>query len=221
MTSNPDGYAAPTRRGTSTYTEGFLTAYDPLLRVTCPLIWHCPRQVMVDLYNHNAGMRHLDIGPGTGYFLDKCDFPGPGPSVVLADNSSAVLDRVTRRIARYRPATLFGDALDLDLGTAEFESIALLNLLHCLPGDMPYKCTIFDRITSHLDSGGRIFGCSLLGKGPRHSRASLALMKLLNQVGIFHNTDDSLDSLDTELGRRFSSYRLRICGSMALFEVKV
>ena len=221
MTTGPDGCAAPGNRGQSMYTGGFLTAYDPMLRVTCPLVWHCPRQEMVDLYSHNAGMSHLDIGPGTGYFLDKCDFPGPEPSLVLVDNSIAVLDRVASRIARYHPAALFGDALDLDLGAAKFESIALLNLLHCLPGDMADKCAIFDRIADHLHPGGRIFGCSLLGKGPQNSRSALALMKLLNRVGIFHNADDSLDSLAAELGRRFSSCRLRTRGSMALFEVKV
>src|SRR6185437_11688062 len=128
MTGQPDGRAAPAPglglglglRGKSIYTGGFLSVYDFLLRVTCPLVWHCPRQALVDLYSHNAGMRHLDIGPGTGYFLDKCDFPGPEPSVVLVDNSRAVLDRVTSRIARYHPAALFGDALDLDLGDAKF-----------------------------------------------------------------------------------------------------
>jgi hypothetical protein len=221
MTTGPNGCASPEQRGRSIYTSGFLTAYDPMLRVTCPLVWHCPRQAMVDLYCNNAGMRHLDIGPGTGYFLDKCNFPGPEPSIALVDNSMAVLDRVTSRIARYRPTVYFGDALDLDLGTAKFESAGLLNLLHCLPGDMAYKCTIFDRITDHMDSGGRIFGSSLLGPSAPHGHAALALIKLLNRAGIFHNADDSLDSLRAELGKRFSSCRLRAYGSMALFEVEV
>jgi hypothetical protein len=133
----------------------------------------------------------------------------------------AVLDMVTSRIARYRPAVHFGDALDLDLGTARFESAGLLNLLHCLPGDLAYKCTIFDRIADHMNSGGRIFGSSLLGRSAQHGHAALALIKLLNQAGVFCNADDSLDSLRAELGKRFSNFRLRTRGSMALFEVEV
>jgi hypothetical protein len=133
----------------------------------------------------------------------------------------AVLEKVTRRIARYRPAALIGEAPYLDLGDSMFESAALLNFLHCLPGGMRHKCLVFDHIADHLSPGGRIFGCTLLAKGVRRSAAAMVLMSLLNRDGIFHNTDDSLEALNAELGSRFTNYRLTAHGSMAMFEVTV
>lgn len=203
----------------SRYTRGFLSVYDPMLRFTCPAVWRCSRQLMLDLYNRNLGRRHLDIGPGTGYFLDLCSFPVPEPCVVLADNSVAVLDKVSRRISRYHPDTWLGDAFHLDLKECRFESVAMLNLLHCLPGDMTDKSAIFDQLTELVNPGGRIFGCTLLGQGVRHTRAASMLLKQLNRDGMFNNADDSLDSLNTELAKRFASYQVRVYGSMALFEI--
>jgi hypothetical protein len=116
------------------YTRPVLAIYDPIaLGMVCPIAWRCSRRVMLEHYNRNIRGVHLDIGPGTGFLLDRCRFPTPNPSIVIADLNETVLETVSRRIARHRPVALRRDALHpLDLGDRRFESVAIQNILHCL-----------------------------------------------------------------------------------------
>ncbi|MEE8414084.1 MAG: hypothetical protein V3R96_05990, partial [Dehalococcoidales bacterium] len=60
------------------YTKFFLSIYDWLaLGYFCRFVWKCPSYQMLDVYNEHISGNHLDIGVGTGYFLDKCRFPSP------------------------------------------------------------------------------------------------------------------------------------------------
>jgi hypothetical protein len=61
----------------------------------------------------------------------------------------------------------------------------------------------------------------VLSKGVDNGRFARWLMQQYNKVGTFQNADDSLELLHAELSRRFSSYRIRVKGSMALFEIDV
>ena len=57
------------------YTPRRLALYDAvILGLSCSLVWKCPRRHMLELYNRHVGTPHLDIGVGTGYFLDHCRF---------------------------------------------------------------------------------------------------------------------------------------------------
>ncbi|MFC0540624.1 class I SAM-dependent methyltransferase [Kutzneria chonburiensis] len=205
------------------YTRSVLAIYDPIaLGVMCPLVWKCSPRVMLSFYNRNVRGRHLDIGPGTGIFLDRCAFPVPNPSVVVADLNQNVLDTVRERIARYHPETLVRDALlPLDLGERRFESVGLLSVLHCLPGTMADKAVVFDNVRGHVEPGGRIFGGTVLGDGPNHTRLMRWMIGKYNQAGSFANDGDRLAQLHTELGRRFDDYRIYLHGAMAFFEIQL
>jgi len=48
---------------------------DPLV-ATGGLLWRCPKSLMLQGYQRNVGACHLDIGVGTGFFLDQATFPG-------------------------------------------------------------------------------------------------------------------------------------------------
>lgn len=75
------------------YQGPMLAAYDwVVLGLVSRLVWRCPRRTMPAHYNRQVGGSHLDIGPGTGWFLDKCRFPAKSPFAA-------------RRIRRYRPVT--------------------------------------------------------------------------------------------------------------------
>jgi 2-polyprenyl-3-methyl-5-hydroxy-6-metoxy-1,4-benzoquinol methylase len=205
------------------YTKPVLAIYDPIaLGIVCPVAWHCSRRVMLEHYDRNIRNRHLDIGPGTGYFLDKCRFPTSSPSIVIADLNETVLETVSNRIARYAPEALVRDAMHpLDLGERRFESVGIMNIIHCLPGTMAQKTAVFDNVRDHVEPGGRIFGSTVLSKGVGNGPFASWLMRQYNKVGTFQNTDDSLEQLDIELSRRFADYRIRVKGSMALFEAHV
>ncbi|MDW6058812.1 class I SAM-dependent methyltransferase [Streptomyces sp. FXJ1.4098] len=86
------------------YSRPLLALYDTLiLGAVCRAVWRCPPEEMLALYDRHVSDRHLDIGPGTGYFLDRCRFPTRLPQITLVDLNPTVLATAQRRIARYGP----------------------------------------------------------------------------------------------------------------------
>jgi ubiquinone/menaquinone biosynthesis C-methylase UbiE len=207
--------------GAAVYTEHSLSRYDFLvLGVVSRWIWHCKRKEMLAVYSRNIGEHHLDLGPGTGFFLDRCDHRSAHPRIALVDLNSTVLTEAQKRLRRYAPTTYKRDVLSpFELDGEKFDSVGLNFLLHCLPGSMEHKAQVFDHARVHLLPGGRIFGSTVLAKGVTHSKGARKALEALNQNGTFNNRDDSYSVLDAELARRFRDYRLTIRGSVALFEI--
>lgn len=205
------------------YTRPMLAIYDPIaLGLVCPMAWRCSRRTMLAFYNANISGDHLDLGPGTGFFLDKCHFPEREPRIALVDLNETVLKTAGARIARYRPITYRRDVLqDLDLGSQRFQTAGVLNVLHCLPGTMDQKVEVLQRVREHIEPGGHIFGSTVLGRDVPLSRFGRWLMRQYNKAGSFRNTGDSLAALDAALAARFDSYELHTRGAMAFFRVDV
>ena len=60
--------------GQAIYTKPVLMIYDWwVLGFSNSFIWQHPTRHLVDLYQTYTTHNHLDIGVGTGYFLDKCE----------------------------------------------------------------------------------------------------------------------------------------------------
>lgn len=209
--------------GAAGYNQWVLATYDLwVLGFVCSVLWRCPKENMLRLYDRNVGRRHLDLGPGTGYFLDHCWFPTRTPRLALVDLNEDVLRKTAARIARYRPALHRRDVLQpLDLGHSRFDSVGMNFLLHCLPGDMATKAVVFDHARPYVQPGGRIFGSTVLAHGVRHGKLAPKALESLNEDEVMNNAEDSLDGLDAELAARFTDYQIRTYGSAALFEVTV
>lgn len=95
-------------------------------------------------------------------------------------------------------------------------------LIHCLPGTMAHKATVFDHVTPYVEPGGRIFGSTVLAEGVRHGRLAPKALKNLNDAkGPMNNLDDSLADLEAEIAGRFEDFRIAVRGSMALFDITV
>jgi len=66
----------PAYEGQRLYSPWFLAIYDLLvLGLYTNLVWRCPTRHLVQQYTHHIGRRHLDVGPGTGYFLEHARVP--------------------------------------------------------------------------------------------------------------------------------------------------
>lgn len=88
----------PAYPGQREYTPLFLRIYDPLiLGFFTSVVWRCPTNRLLDGYRRHLGHRHLDVGPGTGYFLDRAGIPDGSP-VTLLDPNVHVLDHASRRL---------------------------------------------------------------------------------------------------------------------------
>ncbi len=205
--------------GYAVYSKTSLAIYDALvLGLSNRFIWKCPSRHMTALYDRNLSANHLDIGVGTGYFLDRAVFPVADPKITLFDPNRLCLDTATARISRLKPRTVQADALVLWPETlGSFSSVALNYLLHCLPGSMAEKAVIFDHMLPHLDEGAVVFGATILqGDAPR-SAAARKLMQVYNRKGIFSNGGDTRQNLQAELSRRFADVEIDMIGCVALF----
>jgi SAM-dependent methyltransferase len=206
--------------GQAIYNRGILAVYDVgVLGLSCRLVWGCPKSPMLARYDRNVGARHLELGAGTGYFLDRCRFPIDSPELTLVDLNETVLGVASARVARYRPRVVRADVLQpLPLPAGAYDSVAMNLLMHCLPGGWDAKGTVFDSAARVLRPGGRVFGSTILARGVRPSLAARALMRFYQRRGIFHNTEDDLAGLRAQLVGRFADLRLAVRGCVALFE---
>lgn len=205
--------------GQAVYSRRMLAIYDLLvLKISNRWIWRCPSPRILDLYNCHVTGNHLDVGVGTGYFLDRCRFPTPSPRVALLDLNPNCLEATARRIARYRPTCHRGNVLEpIPWNSDRFDSIGVNYLLHCLPGDTDTKGAVFDHLKPLLNPGGVLFGSTLLSDGVPRSALARRLMATYNRRGIFTNTADSLDGLQHALRSRFRHSDIRSIGCAALF----
>ena len=213
-----------TAAGANVYSKTVLSIYDwYVLGFSNSFVWRCPSRLILDFYNEHVSDKHLDVGVGTGYFLDKCEFPSATPTIVLADLNENSLQATANRLARYNPATYVTDVLQpLHLEPAEFKSIALNYLLHCLPGDMVSKGAVFKNLKPLLHpKGGVIFGTTILGQGVRHNFMGNSLMRIYNNKGIFTNYKDNLADLDQMLQANFSDYTTQVVGCVAFFRAQI
>ncbi|TLY40024.1 MAG: class I SAM-dependent methyltransferase, partial [Nitrospirae bacterium] len=142
--------------GQAVYTKPMLAVYDLLvLGFSNRLVWRCPSRHILALYDRYVTANHLDVGVGTGYFLERCRFPKDRPRLALMDLNPNCLDAASTRLARYRPEVYRANVLDpISFDAARFESISLTYLLHCLPGTIRTKSAVFRHLTTLLNPGG-------------------------------------------------------------------
>lgn len=215
--------ALPADPSVATYTSSFLRVYDPVvLGLSNRLLWRCPRRVLLDHYDKHVAARHLDVGPGTGWFLDHAAFATPAPDITLLDASAAVLAHAGRRIERYHPTPVQADLRDeFNMAVEPFDSIALSYVLHCLAMPLEDKAAVLGRLRGLLVPGGVLFGASILARGARHTRLSRAVQTVYNRRGIFDNADDDLDWLRSVLADIFDDSEVSVRGAVALFAGQV
>lgn len=205
--------------GIALYSRPFLSIYDRFaLGLTCRLVWKCPSKNMLDLYNKYVTANHLDIGVGTGYFMDNCVFPDANPTLVLMDLNSNSLQVASKRLARYNPVVRRHNVLEpFDTETATFDSIGIMNLLHCLPGNMDAKRVVLENAKSVMNPDAVLFGSTLLYKGVKRNPMATFILEWNNNRGIMTNKDDDVEVLRESLQLCFTRSSVEIVGCMALF----
>ncbi len=205
--------------GQAVYTKRLLGVYDFLvLGVSNRFLWKCPTQQLLEHYNRHITGNHLDVGVGTGYFLDKCRFPAPAPRLALMDLNQNALEFAARRVARHRPETHCRNVLEpISIDVARFDSVGINYLLHCLPGSIELKSVALDHLKALMSPGAVLFGSTLLQGGVRRHWFARRLMDAYNRKGIFSNQGDDLNGLTRELRRRFGKVSVEVVGCAALF----
>ncbi|MBP90868.1 MAG: methyltransferase type 12 [Planctomycetaceae bacterium] len=207
------------KAGQAVYTQRTLRIYDLLvLGISNRWIWKCPTAELLELYNEHVSANHLDVGVGTGYFLDRCRFPSNSPRVALMDLNENCLQAAAARIASYSPTLYAADVLEpIKLDIDRFDSIGLNYVLHCLPGSITEKSAALSHLAELLSPGGILFGSTLLNGGVTRNWAARKLMRYYNTKQIFSNQEDHLEGLRASLEQRFSNVSIRTVGCAAIF----
>lgn len=216
-THSPNPDQAAIQAGQAVYTAATLKLYDALvLGVSNYLLWRCPTHRLLAFYRQHQSGEHLEIGVGSGFFPTYSKQPQP-QRLVLVDLNPQTLVFGQRRLGR--PVKVYQrNALEpLELPEALFQSVAMNYLLHCIPTSLAEKTVAFDHALAYLQTGGVLFGSTLLqGDAPR-SRPARALMSFYNKKGVFHNQHDHVADLEHALASRCGRYHVEVVGCAALF----
>lgn len=173
---------------------------------------------MLDVYNQNVSANHLDIGVGTGYFLDKCQFPDGNIRLALMDLNVNSLRAAGKRLIRFKPEVYQRNVSEpFRINTPAFDSIGMMNLLHCLPGNMKTKGIVFEYAKAVMNPGAVIFGSTILYKGTKQNARVKFAIKYCNRMGFMTNMDDKLEDLQESLQANFSDSSVKMIGCEALF----
>lgn len=207
----------PAYRGQRDYTRVLLNLYDPLvLGPIARFVWRCPTTGLLEPYRRYARDQHLDVGPGTGYFLERSGL-GAGSRVTILDPNRNVLRHVSRRLTSFEVTAVEADVLKPLPVSGPFASAALNLVLHCLPGPLERKALAIANVASVLAPAGVLFGASVIGRSGRHNRVARGFLAAFNRQGVFDNLDDTEDGLREILAASFEEVDLRTVGSAALF----
>ena len=211
-----------THAGQAVYTRRNLALYDLIvLRLSNRGIWRCPTSRLLEHYARHLSANHLDVGVGTGFFLDRSRFPSHQPRLALFDLNADSLSHTAARVKRLQPQTRQLDILaPIEAPPAPFDSIGVNYLLHCLPGPMTHKARAFDHLAPLLAPGATLFGATILGDGVTRSSLARRLMAFYNAKGIFSNEADTPQALERALTERFSHHQIEIVGCVALFSAR-
>lgn len=200
------------------YSKRVLMLYDVIVvYLSNTYVWRCHRNRMLERYDAYVGARHLDVGPGTGWYLAHSQRASDA-SITLMDLNSNSLASARTRLADSAPHAVVADVLqplEEDIGT--FDSIGVNYVLHCLPGTWDEKGAAFGNLAAKLAPDGVLFGSTILGVGVRHNVVGRRLMAIYNAKGIFHNRGDAAEGLERALSEHFADVTVTIVGAVALF----
>jgi SAM-dependent methyltransferase len=207
----------PAYRGQADYSELLLRLYDPLvLGPIVKYVWRAPAELGVQMYRQHSRPNHLDVGPGTGYFIEHAGLPA-GSRVTILDPNPNVLRHVTRRLRALDVTAVQADVLKPLPVAGPFASAGLNAVLHCLPGPLERKAIAVANIAGVLAPGATLFGATVLGRSARHTRLGRAFLTAFNRRGAFDNLDDTEEGIAGILRASFRQVSIETHGGFAMF----
>ena len=211
----------PAYRGQSDYTRPLLIVYDPwVLGFAARFIWRCPTTRLLEGYRRHIRDRHLDVGPGTGYFIDRSGLPD-GSRVTILDPNPNVLRHASRRLGHLDVTAVEADVLKPLPVDGPFDSAALNLVIHCLPGPLARKAAAVANISAVLAPTGVLFGASVLGTSGPQTWLSRRVLGAFNRRGAFDNLTDTEEGLREILAASFEHVELEAVGSIAIFTATI
>lgn len=210
----------PAYRGQADYSRLLLAVYDRVvIGFLGWFIWRTPMEPIMEGYRRHIRDGHLDVGPGTGWFIERSSLPD-GSKVTLVDPNPNVLRHAARKLQRLDVTAVEADVLKPLPVQGPFESAALNLVIHCLPGPLSRKALAIENIAAVLSPTGTLFGATVLGRSGAHSWLARRVLTVFNRRGAFGNLGDTEEGLREILGASFEHVELHTVGSAAIFTAR-
>src|ERR1700730_10470843 len=209
-----------TESGASVYSPTILKLYDfGVLGLSNRFVWQCPtKTVLLPFYKEHLGLKHLDVGVGTGFYIARAGLTR-SHQVGLLDLNENSLRAAAAQVKEANVRTFLLDVMQPSSEPADtgYDSISLFYVLHCLPGSMDDKETAIANLKRYLAKDGVLYGATILGEEAAHNPMGRMLLKLYNDKGVFHNVADTLEGLKRMLRRQFQDVQVVRHNNVALF----
>jgi SAM-dependent methyltransferase len=208
----------PGAKGAWVYNRLMLAVYDIwVLGVVNTFAWNCStKKVLLPFFKKHLSNNHLDIGPGTGYYLANSAIP-PTTRVSVLDLNPNCLDDAKQALDRPDMPTFLADVLQPLPLTEKYDSISTFYLVHCLPRPLEQKMELFKKLKGHLTENGTVYGSTILGEG-EFNLFGRFLMFCLNGNHVFDNRGDGEQGVREALKRDYKMVKTEIVGNILLFE---
>lgn len=172
----------------------------------------------MDNYVENISDNHLEIGAGSGFFLEHTLCTDFVRRLGLLDLNKRCLAKCAARLKLFDPQIRHHDILEpLESEDHKFSSVGMNYVLHCISGGFRCNQRIFGHVQSQLAKGGVLFGATLVRQPIHDGILSWLFMKLLNALGIFNNTDHTVGELRRALEASFREVEVSMVGNAAVF----
>lgn len=213
------------RSAVAPYTSAFLMVYDFwVIRLSNSYAWRCAASSLLAMYRQYLGRRHLEVGPGSGWYLVNAEFPVDRPQITLMDLNRTPLEFTRRRLGERGEVTVVaGSVLDpvpVEVGVG-YDSIGLNFVMHCVPGDFTSKGVAFAHLSRVLADDGVLFGSTILG--PDSGRGTVfgrTLRWFYSRVGAFNNSGDARHGLEAALSGAFAEIVVSQVGEVTTFTAR-
>jgi hypothetical protein len=210
----------PAFRGQADYTPTLLRLYDPLiLGPTSRYVRRCPADRLTERYRRHIGDRHLDVGPGTGYFLERSGL-APGVSVTVVEPNTNVLRHTSERLSHLDVTAIEADVCKPLPVEGPLGSAALNLVIHCLPGPFERKAGAVANEAAVLAPDGVLFGSTIVGTTGSHNRVARTLLRDYDRRGVFGNLEDSEEAIGEMPASSFEDVEADTVGSVAIFPAR-
>ncbi|HET8707574.1 MAG TPA: class I SAM-dependent methyltransferase [Pseudomonadales bacterium] len=207
------------QRAAALYNKLALTFYDfYVYRFAAPIAFRCPVENMSSLYQKYCSKQHLEIGVGTGHFLQQAHARDQLQTVTLLDLNPNCLQITAEKLKGLTVHCYEGNILHpFPLKNERFSSVGLNFVLHCVPGSFAEKGIIFKHLKPYLLPDAVVFGSTAIYESAKRNLVGPLVMNAYNALGIFNNKQDQKRELIECLSSEFKYVNIEQIGNILFF----
>ena len=205
----------------SNFVSSSIKFYDYLVNdINCNYAWRCNKNNIFDLYRKNLESNHLEIGPGSGYFLLPKHHNKKIGNLFLMDINYPILNHSHNNLKNHFPNVypIKHNIFENSLKFLDFQSVGINYVLHCVPGRLENK---MEKLINNLPENLTIFGSTVINDFNKQTNLSQVELMVLNKLGIFNNSNDYSNALIKFAKSNKLEFDTQIIGNVLIFKIKV